>query len=52
MKTTFFQASKQVMFLKFSKNLLENFHIILAGIFYINQNVIKVQNNENIKFFY
>ena len=40
------------MFLKFFEDLINGFHITLAGIFSINQNVIKVHNDKNVKFFY
>ena len=52
MKTTLFQVGKQAIFLEFSKDLPEGFYVTLAGVFVINQDVIKVYNNENIKFFY
>ena len=40
------------MFPKFSKNLLNSFHVTLAGVFSINKDVIEVHNDKNIKFFY
>ena len=51
MKTTLFRAGKQTVFLEFSKNLPDRFYITLASIFDVNQDVIKVYNDENIKFF-
>ena len=52
MKITLFQADKQVLFLEFFKNLLDNFYITLANVFNANQNVIKIHSDKNIKFFY
>ena len=40
------------MFLEFSKKLLNGFHIIVTGFFDVNQDVIKVNNNKNIKLFH
>ena len=34
-----------------SKNLLDGFYVTLAGVFGINQDIIKVHNDQNIKFF-
>ena len=52
MKITFFQADKQVLFLEFFKDLLDNIYITLANVFDANQNIIKVYSDKNIKFFY
>ena len=51
MKTTLFQVDKQVVFSEFSKEPLDSFHVTLTSIFGINQDVIEVYNNKNIKFF-
>ena len=51
MKTTLFQVGKQAVFPKLSKNLPNNFHVTLTDVFGINQNVIEIYNDENIKFF-
>ena len=39
------------MFPEFSKKLPNGFYMILASVFGINQDVIEVYNNKNIKFF-
>ena len=39
------------MFLEFSKNPSDGFNVTLTGVFDINQNIIKVHNDKNIKFF-
>ena len=39
------------MFLEFSKDPLNGFYDSLAGVFALNQNVIEVHNDKNIKFF-
>ena len=49
---TLFQVGKQVVFPEFSKNLPDSFYLTLAGVFSVNQNVIKVHNDKNINFFY
>ena len=51
MKIMLFQVGKQAVFLKVSKNLLDSFYMTLASIFGINHDVIKVHDDENIKFF-
>ena len=51
MKTTLFQVGKQAVFLEFPKNPQDSFHVTLSGVFGVNQNVIEVHDNENIKFF-
>ena len=51
MKTTLFQVGKQAMFPEFFENPLDSFHVTVAGVFGINQEVIKVHDNENLKFF-
>ena len=51
MKMTLFQISKQVVFLEFSNDPLNSFNVTPAGVFSVNQNVIEVYNDENIKFF-
>ena len=51
-KTTPFQVGKQALFLVFFRNLLDSFHVILAYIFIIYQDVIKIHDNKNIKFFH
>ena len=40
------------MFPEFSEDLLDSFHVTLADVFGINQDVIEVNDDENIKFFY
>ena len=52
MKTTFFQVGKQAVFSKFSENLPDSFYVTLASIFDVNQDIIEVYNDENIKFFH
>ena len=52
LKMTLFQVDKQAVFLKFFKTPLNGFHITLADVFGISQNIIKIYNNENIKFLY
>ena len=39
------------MFPEFSKDPSDSFHVTLSGVFGINQDVIKVYNDKNIKFF-
>ena len=39
------------MFPVFSKNSPDSFYMILVGVFGVNQDVIKVHNDKNIKFF-
>ena len=39
------------MFLEFSEKPLDDFYITLASVFSVNQNIIKVHNDKNIKFF-
>ena len=51
MKITLFQVGKQTVFLKFAKNLSDSFYITLASIIGMNQNIIEVHNDKNIKFF-
>ena len=51
MKMTLFQVGKQAVFPEFSKDLPDSFHVTLAGVFGINQDIIKVHDDENIKFF-
>ena len=51
MKTTLFQVGKQDVFLVFSEDPPDSFHVTLAGVFDVNQDVIEVHNHENIKFF-
>ena len=51
MKTTLFQVDKQAVFPEFFKDLPDSFYMTLPGIFDVNQNVIEVHNDENIKFF-
>ena len=52
MKTTLSQVNKQAVFPEFSKDSPDSFHVTLAGVFGINQDVIEVDDNENIKFFH
>ena len=52
MKTTLFQVGKQAVFPEFSEDPPDSFYVTLAGVFSVNQDVIEVHNNENIKFFY
>ena len=51
MKTTLFQVGKQAVFPEFSEDPPDSFHVNLAGVFGVNQDVIKVHDDENIKFF-
>ena len=51
MKITLFQIGKQAVFLEFSEDLPDSFHVTLASVFDVNQDVIKVRNEKNIKFF-
>ena len=39
------------MFPEFSEDLPDSFYVALAGVFSVNQDVIKVYDDENIKFF-
>ena len=52
MKGILLQVGKITVFSVFFENLLNSFHVILAGVFEVNQNVIKVYNEKNIKYFY
>ena len=52
MKGILLQVGKITVFSVFFENLLNSFHVILAGVFKVNQNVIKVYNEKNIKYFY
>ena len=52
MKTTLFQVAKQAIFLEFSKGPPKSFYVTLASLFSVNQDVIEVHNDENIKFFH
>lgn len=47
---TFFQIYKSAVFLEFSENSLNGFFVILASIFNINQYIIRVHNDKNVKF--
>ena len=40
------------MFSKFSEDLPDSFHVTLASVFAINLDIIEIQDDENIKFFY
>ena len=40
------------MFPEFSEDPPGSFHVTLAGVFGINQDVIEVYDDKNIKFFY
>ena len=51
MKIILFQVNKQAVFSEFSEDLLYSFHVTLAGVFGVNQDVIKVYDDKNIKFF-
>ena len=51
MKTTLFQFCKEAVFPEFSEDLQDSFYVILAIDFGVNQEVIEVQDDENIKFF-
>ena len=51
MKITIFQVSKQAIFLEFFKNLLNGFYITLVGVFGINQNIIKLNDDKKMQFF-
>ena len=48
---TLFQVSKQAVFPEFIKDPPDSFYVTLAGVFGINQDVIEVHNDQNIKFF-
>ena len=50
MKITLFQISKYAIFLKLSKNLPNGFKVTMASVFGINQDIITINNDENIKF--
>ena len=52
MKATIFQVGKQAVFPEFSKDPLNSFHVTLASVFSVNQDIIEVHDNKNIKFFY
>ena len=51
MKTTHFQVGKKVLFPEFYENQVYGCHVTLAGIFSVNQEVIKVYDDKNIMFF-
>ena len=51
MKTTLFQFSKQAVFPEFSEDLPDSFYVTLASVFYVNQDIIKIHDDKNIKFF-
>ena len=51
MKTSLFQVSKQAVFPEFSEDPTDSFDVTLAGIFGVNQDVIDIYDNKNIKFF-
>lgn len=51
MKTIFFQKSKKYILIKFVKNLFYVFDMTFANIVIINQDIIQIYNNKNIKFF-
>ena len=51
-KIILFQIVKKAVFLEFSKNSLNGFYLTLVNVFVINQDVIKVYNDRNIKVFY
>lgn len=52
MKITNLQFKKLAIFLKFIKNLLDGFYVMLMSIFAINKDIIELQNQENLKFFF
>ena len=52
MKTTLFLIGKQAVFLEFSENPPDSFHVTLAGVFGLNPDVIEVHDDKNIKFFH
>ena len=52
MKTTLFQVGKQAVFPEFSEDPPDSFHVALPDVFDVNQDVIEIHNDENIKFFH
>ena len=51
MKTTLFEVGKKTVFPQFVQYLADNIDVSLACILDVDQNVIKVNNHKNIKFF-
>ena len=51
MELALFQIGKETVFPKILKYLLKSFNISLAGIFVMNQNIVQVYLDKNIKFF-
>lgn len=51
MKLTFFQVSKELVLSELIKDPAYGFYVWLAWIFGINQNVIQIHNEKNIKLF-
>ena len=51
MKMTHFQVGKQAVLPEFSENPPDSFYMTLTGVFGVNQDVIKVSDDKNIKFF-
>ena len=50
MKTTLLEVGKNAIFPQFRKNLYNNINVTLAWDFGIDENVIEVKNNKDIKF--
>ena len=50
MKTTIFQVGKQAVFPMFFEDPPDSFYVTLAGVFGVNQDVIEVYDDKNIKF--
>ena len=50
MKTTLLEIGKKAIFPQFFKNSLNGINISLAWVFGIDKDVIKVNNNKDIKF--
>ena len=50
MKTTFFEVGKKAVFPQFLENSLDSINVSLAWILSVDEDVIKVNNDEDIKF--
>ena len=51
MKLTFLQVGKEEMFLELVQNLAYDLNVKLPGVFNIDQDIIQVYDNKDIKFF-
>ena len=51
MKSLFFKIGKKAIFPQKVLNPSDGFHMAMVFILNVNQNVIQVENDENIKFF-